>query len=175
MTRAYRLLHSPKPLDRLKGRIGRVLSDDVKFDMQIIRGLFENTPGSVFIDDFADFKPSSACHVGFTDACRELKEGSYSGMGGWDVLMGRYWWYQLSEEEQQLPIHITEQIAQLCQLRLNTEELRGSSYVEFVDNAAVVAVSRSGGAKDQRIGWPSCYSSARPSCSSMTSRCRRGG
>lgn len=151
MTRAYRLLHSPAPFDRVGGRAGRKLSPEVLTDFKALRELFATTTGAAMIDDFAPFKPTSACHVGFTDACREQAYGSYSGMGGWHVLTGRYWYYQLSEEEKCLPIHITEQLAQLIQLTLNAEALQDSSYIEFIDNAAVVSVSRSDGARDARM------------------------
>lgn len=151
MTRPYRLLHSPAPFDRINGRRGRYLSPEVRSDFAAIRELFATTTGAAMIDDCITFQPSSECHVGFTDSCRELAVGSYSGMGGWDVLTGRYWFYQFSEAEKVLPIHITEQIAQIVQLRLNAEALRDSSYVEMIDNAAVVSVSRSEGARDERM------------------------
>jgi hypothetical protein len=151
LTRPYRAMHSPAPLVRLKGRRGRVLSPEVKFDLAAVRDLFAQTTGAALMDDCLEFKPTSACHVGFTDSCRELAFGSYSGMGGWDVLTGRYWYYQFSEAEKVLPIHISEQLAQIVQLRLNAEALRGSKYVEMIDNAAVVSVSRTEGAKDPRM------------------------
>ena len=125
MTRPYGLLHSPRPFDRLKGRVGRKLSPEVKSDFRALRDLFAGSSGTAFIDDQFDFKPSSPCHVGFTDACRELGIDAYSGMGGYDALTGRYWFYQFSERQKKLPIHILEQIGQLCQLRLNADELRG--------------------------------------------------
>ena len=151
MARAYRLLHSKKPPDRRKGRRGRVLSDEVKQDFAVILSQFKNSTGVVLFEEVEQFVETTKRHSGATDACRELAFGSYSGMGGVCLKTGKYWWYDLSEEEKVLPIHITEFIAELIQLRLNAEELRGSSYLEWIDNAAVVSVLRSQGAKDQRM------------------------
>ena len=50
-----------------------------------------------------------------------------------------------------LPIHITEAVAAIMNIRLNAKELRGCHYREWIDNGAVVSVFKNGAAKDQRL------------------------
>lgn len=148
--RAYRALHSPKPWDFAHGRLGRVLGPEVKEDFRVLKEAFKDAPGVVLMDELEDFWPSSEEHVGFTDACKEV--GGYSGMGGVFKLTGRWWWADLTDEEAfVLPIHITEMVAEIVNLRLNAKELKNSKVEAWCDNAAVVSVLKTQSSRDQRM------------------------
>ena len=145
----YNLLYSKRPIEHRKGRQVRTLTDKVKVAFANLRKAFVTATGYAMMDELVHFEPSTPEHQGWTDACREPR--GFSGMGGYCRLTDQYWFYELKGQELELPIHITEFIASLIQLRLNAKELSGEQYREHIDNMAVVSVMKTQHARDERM------------------------
>ena len=112
-----------------------ILTDEVRADLSAIREMFRVSKGGRFYEE--PVLGSSASNAGATDASRS-EDGSWSGMGGVCFRTGLFWWYQLRGDELLLPIHVTEFVAELIQLRLCGHAWL-DGYVEWIDNMAVVS------------------------------------
>jgi hypothetical protein len=90
---------------------------------------------------------------GWTDANREDDPAAYSGMGGFCPETRIVWFYRLSERQRScLPIHITEDVAEIVQLCLNAPFLSKKRYLGHIDNQASLASIRSThGVRDHRM------------------------
>ena len=128
-------------------QMGLKLSREVRSDFVAIRELFQKSTGGRFAE--GPVIQGCASNMGATDASRA--EGSFSGMGGICHKSGRFWWYQFSEEQiRRLPVHVTEFVAELVQMRLSGVHW-DDGYNELVDNMAVVTSIELRSPKDVRL------------------------
>ena len=125
------------------------ISKGMKHDLRSIADKFLQNGGvSVFpSDDW--LLPGTPDHGAWqTDSCRNqhnLEE--WSGMGGF--FAGSYWWIKLTPEEtEMLPVHITEAVANLCNLECFGSSVAGGKIVEELDSAPFYDALQARKAKD---------------------------
>lgn len=145
--RALRMARASRQSVTLHNVRAVTLTEAVRSDIWALRGIFQASRGGRFCE--APIVGTSVSNAGATDASRS-DDGTWSGMGGVCFQSGLFWWYQLRDAELLLPIHVTEFIAELIQLRLCGHDWL-DGYVEWIDNMAVVASIETQRPRDLRL------------------------
>jgi hypothetical protein len=147
---AHQKLHgnAPKKYDRLSlGPTAAACLRRISEELRVSGGLAPFHAGNGW-EEGMEFEAQ-----GWTDANREDDPAAYSGMGGFCPETRIVWFYRLSERQRsRLPIHITEDVAEIVQLCLNAPLLNKKRYLGHIDNQASLASIRSShGVRDHRM------------------------
>lgn len=138
LTRLYRALtatfsHRYQVRDQIR------ITKGIKADVSEIADLFLMSGGISCFPMDAWAEPGRPDH-GFyqSDACRNPDDQkSWSGMGGF--FAGYYWWIRLTwDEVTDLPVHLTEGVANLINTDILGEKAAGGKITEECDSAPVV-------------------------------------